>query len=169
MLSSSILHDHFIKKTKEIGPNICELVYTNRGGAKNFLFVDLGQCRNCTCKLHGIVECVERQCPYCEEPIYTPNSCCPQCQDKTKYLLEGNGHTVFMDNVYFTQPMTIYLLLIGLALLILCTCVVCSVLLGKCFYKRVSIHLAMLTRCNIIMLFVEKVIDKRQIEYKDCV
>lgn len=60
--------------------------------------------------------------------------------DKNAYLLEGSGQTVFLDNqmVYFSQPMTIYLLLVGLALLVLCICVVGSVIVGKCFYRRVS-------------------------------
>lgn len=41
------------------------------------------ECRNCTCKNGGHMECIELQCPPCDyEEFIIPGQCCPICKGK---------------------------------------------------------------------------------------
>ncbi|KAI6213456.1 hypothetical protein M3Y94_00152500 [Aphelenchoides besseyi] len=105
-----------------------------------------GDCRNCTCKLNGIVECVQRQCPRsCEErTAVVLNGCCPECEDTNAYLHEGQ--TVILENQYLPLSGSLVICIILVVILAFCFCVGIGLLAAQWFYRNQK-HRSPLQNC----------------------
>ncbi|KAE9553936.1 hypothetical protein FO519_002862 [Halicephalobus sp. NKZ332] len=85
------------------------------------------ECRNCTCKARGHLECIELQCPPCDGiEVLVPGQCCPICKDEAVSTEYREGDEAILEETSGLNDIVINLFFVVLVLILFA--VICGVI-----------------------------------------